>query len=329
MSELEDEPPADPGSPQEQNDKNTIRPANQLDPKVIQQLELGILRAAQSGGTVDPLFNAGLPDSSVTGTSSTSMSSSLYTTSTSVSMESFTIDTIVAGVSNPKDLELRPGGRRPAQARTTNCCCRAKVEPASLKPNDDSEANSGAGSLTQGLLPAPSLEDKNKLCLVLDLDETLVHSSFLAIPHADLQFVLDIEENQIPVFVCVRPGAQRFLKELGSLYEIVIFTASMQPYADPVIDFIDPDRVVKHRLYRESCTDFGGSFVKDLSRLNRKLERIIIIDNSPSAYLLQPYNAIAISSWFDEPMDDELLKILDFLKQSYRVTNVYDLFSSQ
>ena len=122
---------------------------------------------------------------------------------------------------------------------------------------------------------------------------------------------------------------KRFLKELGDLYEIVVFTASSQPYADTVIDYIDPGHVVKYRLYRESCTDFGGNFVKDLSRLNRSLERIIIIDNSPSAYLLQPYNAIAIASWFDEPMDNELLLILDFLKQSYRVKNVYDLFSPE
>jgi RNA polymerase II subunit A small phosphatase-like protein len=78
-------------------------------------------------------------------------------------------------------------------------------------------------------------------------------------------------------------------------------------------------------LYRDSCTDYGGSYVKDLGRLNRKLERVIIVDNSPTAYVLHPYNAIAIESWFDDPDDMALAPILFLLKNSYRIRNVYDL----
>ena len=320
--------PADADENPEDDEEQHMRARNNLDPKVIQHLERGILRAAQANGVVDPLFNAGLPDASVTTTSSTSMTSSLYTTSTSVSMESFTLDTLAGGIGSGDEIDIKTGGHSSGYSYArARCCGKARVEPI-YNSGEESESSPRPNQQLSILLPPPAPEDKNKICLVLDLDETLVHSWLLSIPHADFRFVVGDEDNQIPVFVCVRPGAEQFLKELGSLYEIVIFTASIQQYADPVIDFIDPGRVVKHRLYRESCTDFGGNFVKDLSRLNRKLERIIIIDNSPAAYLLQPYNAIAISSWFDEPMDDELMKILDFLKQSYRVTNVYDLFSS-
>ena len=323
---LPDETDEDPEAGQEMH----MRAKNNLDPKVIQHFELEILRAVQSGGAVvDPLFNAGLPDASVVSTTSSSLASSLYSTSTSVSMESFTLDTLATALGG-KDINIKTGGKKGGATQAKKGCCgrsKATVDP---KGDDDSEeGNTRSNEQLPALLPPPSNEDKNKICLVLDLDETLVHSSFLSIPHADFRFVLGVEENQVSVFVCVRPGAERFLRELGSLYEIVIFTASMQPYADAVIDYIDPGRVVKHRLYRESCTDFGGNFVKDLSRLNRNLERTIIIDNSPFAYLLQPYNAIAISSWFDEPMDNELLSILDFLKNSYRVTNVYELFSHE
>ena len=55
------------------------------------------------------------------------------------------------------------------------------------------------------------------------------------------------------------------------------------------------------------------------------MERLIIIDNSPTAYLFQPYNAIPITSWFDEKNDRELSLLRDFLKQSYRVRNIYNM----
>lgn len=322
LPEPEDEDPENVG-------ETHMRAKDNLDPKVIQQLELEILRQMQAGGTVvDPLFNAGLPDASVASAASTSITSSLYSSNASVSMESFTLDTI-ATVVGAHSVELLSGKSTKTSSNQGSGCCGSKAplpKTTAENGNDDGERDKTSEVLPV-LLPPPAPEDKNKICLVLDLDETLVHSSFLSIPHADFRFVLGFDENQVGVFVCIRPGAERFLKELGSLYEIVIFTASCQPYADQVIDYIDPGRVVKHRLYREACTDFGGNFVKDLSRLNRNLEKIIIVDNSPSAYLLQPYNAIAISSWFDEPMDNELLNLLDFLKQSYRVRNVYDLFS--
>ncbi|KAH0792337.1 NLI interacting factor-like phosphatase family protein [Histomonas meleagridis] len=169
---------------------------------------------------------------------------------------------------------------------------------------------------------------QKKICLVLDLDETLVHSSFQETKNPDYSFLLNVGNGtEVPVSVNIRPGAKEFLKTLGSLFELVIFTASCKPYADQVINFIDEDHNIKHRLYRDSCTEYGGHFVKDLSRLNRKLEKVIIVDNSPTAYLFQPYNAIAISSWFDEKTDNELFSIMNFLKNSYRVRNIYNLFS--
>ena len=125
--------------------------------------------------------------------------------------------------------------------------------------------------------------------------------------------------------MCIRPGAENFLVTLGDLYELVLFTASSQFYADTVVDRIDPQRKIKHRLYRESCTDFNGCFVKDLSKLGRDLRKIIIIDNSPVAYLLQPYNAYPIASWYDDPADTKLAEIQQFLVSNYNSDNVYDI----
>jgi RNA polymerase II subunit A small phosphatase-like protein len=159
------------------------------------------------------------------------------------------------------------------------------------------------------------------------LDETLVHSSFIAIPNADFSFHLGIDVNQIGVYVCVRPGAELFLKTLGEMYELILFTASTKFYADLVVDQIDPDRKIKYRLYRESCSKLGGSYVKDLSKIGRDLSKTIIIDNSAVAYLFQPYNAIAITSWYDDKNDTELFYIMDILQKSYRLESVYDILA--
>ena len=45
------------------------------------------------------------------------------------------------------------------------------------------------------------------------------------------------------MFIYVRPGCQKFLEELAKYYEIVIFTASLAKYADPLMDLIDPNKV--------------------------------------------------------------------------------------
>ena len=38
---------------------------------------------------------------------------------------------------------------------------------------------------------------------------------------------------------------------MNKIYDIIIFTASLKKYADPIIDFIDTEKVVKRRYYRD------------------------------------------------------------------------------
>lgn len=161
----------------------------------------------------------------------------------------------------------------------------------------------------------------------MDLDETLVHSSFVQRSHADFRFHLGIEGNEINVWVSIRPGAEQFLKALGDLYEIVLFTASTRFYADCVVNEIDKTGAIKYRLYRDSCSNLGGCRVKNLSLIGRDLKKTIIIDNSSVAYLFHPYNAIAITSWYDDKKDKELYSILNVLTKSYRISRVYEILS--
>ena len=163
----------------------------------------------------------------------------------------------------------------------------------------------------------PSLTKKKTL--VLDLDETLVHSQFGAfnIP-SDVVINIEIENELHEIHVLIRPGVKEFLEKMSKLYEIVIFTASISKYAGPLLDILDKEKFCSFRLFREHCTLINSSFVKDLKKLGRDLKNIIIVDNSPLAYLLNSDNGLPILTWFDDKYDQELYKItpvLEFLSE--------------
>jgi len=169
-----------------------------------------------------------------------------------------------------------------------------------------------------GLLGRRKPKDRDKKCLVIDLDETLVHSSFKAVDKCDFIVPVEIENVVHNVYVLVRPYANEFLVEAAKHYEIVLFTASLAKYADPLLDLLDKEHTIDARLFRDSCVQIGYSYVKDLSRLGRKMSEVMIIDNSPQSYRFQPCNAIPITSWFDDPNDTELKDLIPVLKTTLK-----------
>ncbi|KAF2100933.1 NIF-domain-containing protein, partial [Rhizodiscina lignyota] len=164
------------------------------------------------------------------------------------------------------------------------------------------------------LLPEIRPEFEGKKCLVLDLDETLVHSSFKILHQADFTIPVEIEGQYHNVYVIKRPGVDAFMKRIGELYEVVVFTASVSKYGDPLLDQLDIHGVVHHRLFRESCYNHQGNYVKDLSQIGRDLKSTIIIDNSPTSYIFHPQHAVPISSWFSDAHDNELLDLIPVLE---------------
>ncbi|PMD45719.1 NIF-domain-containing protein [Hyaloscypha variabilis F] len=172
------------------------------------------------------------------------------------------------------------------------------------------------------LLPPQSQEFRGKKCLILDLDETLVHSSFKILSQADFTIPVEVEGQYHNVYAIKRPGLDEFMKRVGELYEVVTFTASIAKYGDPLLDQLDIHHVVQHRLFRESCYVHEGNYVKDLSQIGRDLKDTIIIDNSPSSYIFHPDHAVPISSWFSDPHDFELLDLIPFLEDLATVQDV-------
>ncbi|CAI9768768.1 unnamed protein product [Fraxinus pennsylvanica] len=159
--------------------------------------------------------------------------------------------------------------------------------------------------------------------LVLDLDETLVHSTLQPCDDADFMFSVNFNSKDHTIYVRLRPYLRYFMDKVSRLFEIIIFTASQSIYAEPLLKVLDPKRkIFRHRVYRESCVHLDDNYLKDLSILGRDLARVVMIDNSPQAFGFQVDNGIPIESWFDDRADTELLSLIPFLESLVGVEDV-------
>uniref|UniRef100_A0A8C6SID2 Mitochondrial import inner membrane translocase subunit TIM50 n=1 Tax=Neogobius melanostomus TaxID=47308 RepID=A0A8C6SID2_9GOBI len=112
-----------------------------------------------------------------------------------------------------------------------------------------------------------------------------------------------------------------------SAVSVVLFFLCI--YADPVSDLLDTSGAFTSRLFRESCVFHRGNYVKDLSRLGRDLDKVIIIDNSPVSYIFHPDNAVPVVSWFDDASDTELLDLIPFFERLSQEQEVYRVLKEQ
>lgn len=231
-----------------------------------------------------------------------------------------------------RDDESAAGAAHPAPQKSLLssifCCFSGKSSGQSpgltQRPQAAATPSIGGVSLDPGvgLLPPQAKDHTGRICLALDLDETLVHSSFKPVPNPDFVVPIEIDGERHQVYVLKRPYVDQFLAAVAPLFEVVLFTASLSKYADPVTDLLDPNRVCRHRLFRQHCVFHRGSYVKDLSRLGRDLARTVIVDNSPASYQFQPENAIPCISWFDDKNDTELHDLIPFFENLATVSDV-------
>ena len=157
-------------------------------------------------------------------------------------------------------------------------------------------------------LPAPYLTypPSKPYTLVLDLDETLVYFKIKSSKGGTLR---------------ARPYLFGFLEEMGHYFELIIWTSATEAYANSLIDAIEYDKkYFDYVLYREHAIIIGDDFVKDLTRIGRSLDRIIIIDDMPQNFRLQKENGITIKPFFGNDLDDsalyELVPILKHIAES-------------
>jgi Dullard-like phosphatase family protein len=179
------------------------------------------------------------------------------------------------------------GPQAPARAGLPRCCCCRRAPPP----------------------PAPA-DPPGRKTLVLDLDETLVHCTFQEPPRFDFAVAVAVDGGALRAYVRKRPFVDDFLAAVLARFRVVVFTASLAPYANAIIDVLCPQLPRAQRLFREHCTPREGYFVKDLALLGRPLADLIIVDNNPTSFLFQPGNAILSRTWEGDPADRELIDVI-------------------
>ena len=175
----------------------------------------------------------------------------------------------------------------------------------------------------KNVYPKINYQAINKKTLVLDIDETIVHSSMLPFPNGShLEIEIKVSGKKYIAYVLKRPYLEQFLNEMSLLFEIIVFTASIAEYAEPLLQELDPNKIIKYKLNRKHCLFYQGNYIKDLKVIKRPIKDLIIIDNTPIAYALNQENGIPIISWYDNPNDIELLKLIPLLKYLAKVNDV-------
>ena len=160
--------------------------------------------------------------------------------------------------------------------------------------------NNGDNSYSnENPIKAPFIKEKmtKKFCLVLDLDETIIHN--MNLPFGDYFFV--------------RPGFFELIKEVKENYEIIIFTEKDKKFVDDIMNKIDYDKYINYTLYKNHVIYEEKQAIKKLELIGRNLDKIIYVDNSEISSKYNKKNLYKISSWYNDIFDNELITLKEKL----------------
>lgn len=162
--------------------------------------------------------------------------------------------------------------------------------------------------------------------MIFDLDETLIHCKEDQSSPADVKVTVKFPTGEcIEAGINVRPYAKQILRNLSQHFEVLVFTASHSCYANPVIDYLDPEKkYVQKRLFRQNCMEVTqGLYVKDLEVLkDRSLKDVVLVDNAAYSYSMQLSNGIPILPFYERKDDFELQELEAFLMGLLAVDDV-------
>ena len=162
-------------------------------------------------------------------------------------------------------------------------------------------------------IPFLKTPSTKKYTLVLDLTDTLINVQY--------------SDNHQTLIPNLRPGLFSFLNAIKPIYELVSFTTETKEYSDMILNEIEKNKkYFDYNLYTEHLTLYGNKFVKDITKLGRDIKKVIIVDDDPDNFRLNPENGIQISPYLgDSTKDDTTLFELKRLLILFQRTGVDDI----
>ncbi|XP_017984362.1 PREDICTED: RNA polymerase II C-terminal domain phosphatase-like 4 [Theobroma cacao] len=182
-------------------------------------------------------------------------------------------------------------------------------------------------------LETERLFSQKKLHLVLDIDNTLIHSfrseafSKLGVPKYDMQEVDGI-------FVKLRPLVSDFLERASTMFEMHLYTLGSRSYAKKMAKILDPqDKYFDHRIISR---DESPGLVKTLDLVLGMESSILILDDNDEVWPNHERNLILMKEFLftgkktDEnemntPLND-ILKALSAIHTAFFDDNIQATF---
>lgn len=169
-----------------------------------------------------------------------------------------------------------------------------------------------------------------KLLIVLDLDETLIHSSDHKL--VDLQYIGLFTQYSFVYFVYKRPYVDDLLDFCFEHFDVGVWTAGSKEYANLIIPLLFGKRKPVFVFSEDRCTIkyYSSSCRNEFSKISeisiKKLKKIwqkryyqkdftLVVDDTPTTFVNNYGNAILVYKWMGDPKDKELLYLKNYLKQ--------------
>ena len=147
------------------------------------------------------------------------------------------------------------------------------------------------------IMPYIKTKKIKKYSVVLDLEETLLHFK-------------EENKNNKEWYVDIRPGTLKFLDDISEYYELIVFNEGEKKFTDFLIDSLEQNKIYfEHRFYRDHIIIDNNDIVKDLVRIGRDLDKILIVDNMKQNFKFQKENGILIKPFYGQG-DYNILKEL-------------------
>ena len=176
----------------------------------------------------------------------------------------------------------------------------------------------------------------DKMLLVLDLDETLLHAAPQQLPGGASFQVFHY-------YVHLRPGLAAFLTTCATHFELAFWSSASDDYVHEIVRRLLPPGIVAAFVWgRSRCTpfllsrpdeqelfepDYASSYeyAKRLKKVRRRgfsLQRVLIVDDTPAKVLHNYGNAIYVKPFYGHPNDTELSSLGAYLAELKDVQNV-------
>ena len=118
--------------------------------------------------------------------------------------------------------------------------------------------------------------DNNKVCnkdiLVLDMDETLLHTDYPIKFDCEYDFLINFGDEIMGI--SIRPGLFKFLEESSKLFDLVLYSAGKTDYVNKIISKLEINKFFSMTLcFDETVNVVNKIFIKDL-RIIKWLDNI-------------------------------------------------------